>query len=87
MFNLGQNVRHLSEELSSMYDKIIFNSNFIEVCSQWSNYQESSTDSDNGLEPNMRQAIISINDGSDVTLKDLIKAYYQSRNAHRVDIT
>ena len=37
--------------------------NFIEFCSQVSNWQQDSISADNGLAPNRQQAIISTNDG------------------------
>ena len=37
---------------------LYFDSNFTEVCSQGSNWQQPSIGSDNGLAPNRRQAII-----------------------------
>ena len=40
---------------------LYFDSHFSEVCLSWSNWQYVSVDSDNGLSPNMRQAIIRIN--------------------------
>ena len=40
-----------------------FKWNFIEICSLWSNLQQTITGSDNGLSPNRWQAIIWTNDG------------------------
>ena len=41
---------------------LYFDSNFTEMCSQWSNWQQTSIGSDNDLAPNGRQAIIWTND-------------------------
>ena len=41
---------------------LYFDSNFIEICSQGPSWQKPSTDSDNGLVMNKRQAIIWTND-------------------------
>ena len=49
----------ISLEKKSLYSDI----NFIEVCSQWSNWQNVTIGSDNGLAPNRRQAIIWTNNG------------------------
>ena len=42
---------------------VVFDENFIEICSQGSNSQYFSIGSDNGLAPTRQQAIIWTNDG------------------------
>ena len=62
-----QNGRHFPNDTFQMNflerKCVNFDSDFTEVCSQWSNEQYSSIRSDNGLAPARRQAIIWTNDG------------------------
>ena len=55
-----QNVRHFAEDIFKciFFNENNFNSNFIEVCCQGSNYQYASIGSENGLALNRQLAII-----------------------------
>ena len=58
----GQNWRHFADDIFKYIflneNVLILIKNFLEVCSQWSNYRYASIGSDNGLTPTRRQAII-----------------------------